>query len=207
MSDSERPLLECFFDFSSPFAYLGATQAQAVADRAGAELRWKPMLLGGVFRAIGGEMVPLQSFTAVKQRYVSLELHRWAEHWGVPFAFASRFPMNTVKSQRIVCQLDQGQRGPFVARTFAAFWVDDLDISDDGVLAGILDELGLPASLLARTKEQSVKDLLRASTEEAVERGVFGAPTWFVNGELMFWGQDRLDFVEKALRGWIPEVG
>ncbi len=204
---SDRPLLECFFDFSSPFAYLGASQAQAVADRTGAELRWRPMLLGGVFRAIGGEMVPLKSFTAVKQRYVSLELHRWAEHWGVPFQFASRFPMNTVKSQRIVCQLEPAQRGGFVARTFAAFWAEDLDISDDGVLTSILQDLGLPVDLLAGTQDQSVKDMLRASTDEAVERGVFGAPTWFVNGALMFWGQDRLDFVEKALCGWTPRAG
>ena len=204
---SERPVLECFFDFSSPFAYLGATQAQAVADRAGAELHWRPMLLGGVFRAIGGEMVPLKSFTEVKQRYVALELERWAEHWGVPFQFASRFPMNTVKSQRIVCQLEPSQRGDFVARTFAAFWAEDLDISDDGVLTPILRELGLPADLLAGTQEQRVKDLLRASTDEAVERGVFGAPTWFVNGNLMFWGQDRLDFVERALQGWTPRAG
>ena len=204
---SERALLECFFDFSSPFAYLGATQAQAVADRAGAELRWRPMLLGGVFRAIGGDMVPLNSFTPVKQRYVSLELHRWAEHWGVPFRFASRFPMNTVKAQRIVCQLEPEQCGAFVLRTFAAFWAEDLDISADEVLAAILDELGLPASLLVATQEQRVKDLLRASTDEAVQRGVFGAPTWFVNGELMFWGQDRLDFVDQALRGWTPQAG
>ncbi|MBJ95782.1 MAG: disulfide bond formation protein DsbA [Rickettsiales bacterium] len=203
----EGPLLECFFDFSSPFAYLGATQAQALADRAGAELRWRPMLLGGVFRAIDTEMVPLKSFAAVKQRYVALELKRWAEHWGVPFQFASRFPMNTVKSQRIVCQLDPGQQGAFVQRTFAAFWAEDRDISDDGVLEQILAELDLPTRLLAGTREQSVKDKLRASTEEAVARGVFGAPTWFVNGDLMFWGQDRLDFVERALAGWTPACG
>lgn len=94
-----------------------------------------------------------------------------------------------------------------MARTFAAFWAEDLDISDDGVLTSILGELGLPADLLAGTQEQRVKDLLRASTDEAVERGVFGAPTWFVNGDLMFWGQDRLDFVERALQGWTPRAG
>jgi len=204
---SERPLLECFFDFSSPFAYLGSTQMEALAERTGAELRWRPMLLGAVFRAIDAEMVPLSTFTPRKQQYVSLELHRWAEHWGIPFKFASRFPMNTVKALRIVCQLDGEQQVAFIHRTFAAFWADDLDISDDQVLAGVLTELGLPVALVDGTRVQEVKDLLIASTGEAVERGVFGAPTCFVNGELMFWGQDRLDFVEKALRGWRPAAG
>jgi len=204
---SDEPVLECFFDFSSPFAYLGSTQMEALAERSCAQLRWRPMLLGAVFRAIGAEMVPLSSFTAAKQQYVSLELHRWAEHWGVPFKFASRFPMNTVKALRIVCQLGADQQAPFIHKTFASFWVDDLDISDDEVLSGILAGLGLPTELVAGTRNQDVKDLLIASTGEAVQRGVFGAPTMFVNGEFMFWGQDRLDFVEKALRGWRPAAG
>jgi 2-hydroxychromene-2-carboxylate isomerase len=204
---SDEPVLECFFDFSSPFAYLGSTQMEALAERTGAQLRWRPMLLGAVFRAIGTEMVPLSTFSPAKQQYVSLELHRWAEHWGVPFKFASRFPMNTVKALRIVCQLRPDQQAAFIHKTFASFWADDLDISDDEVLSGILAGLGLPAELVAGTRDQEVKDLLIASTGEAVERGVFGAPTLFVNGEFMFWGQDRLDFVEKALRGWRPAAG
>jgi len=202
-----RPSLEIFFDFSSPFAYLGSTQAEVVAERTGAELRWRPMLLGAVFRAIEAPMVPLSTFTPRKQQYVSLELNRWAEHWGVPFHFASRFPMNTVKALRIVCQLDEASQAAFIHATFRAFWVDDRDISDDQVLADILAVLAQPAALLAATRDQAVKDLLIASTGEAIERGVFGAPTFFVNGEWMFWGQDRLDFVEKALCGWQPAAG
>ncbi len=206
-AQGSKPSLEIFFDFSSPFAYLGSTQVEAVAERTGAAFRWRPMLLGAVFRAIEAPMVPLSTFSPRKQQYVSQELNRWAEHWGVPFRFASRFPMNTVKALRVVCQLDEASQAAFVHATFQAFWVDDRDISDDQVLADILSSLSLPAELLAGTRDQAVKDLLIASTGEAVERGVFGAPTFFVNGEWMFWGQDRLDFVEKALRGWQPAAG
>lgn len=199
--------LEFFYDFSSPFAYLGSTQIEALAERAGAELIWRPMLLGGVFKALNGPVVPIATFTDSKRRHYLRDLHRWAEHWGAPFTWPSNFPMLTLKPLRLALALGREACPPFVHATFRAYWSDGRDISSLDVLGEILDDLGLSRVLLERTADPAVKQELIDSTEEAVARGVFGAPTCFVDTDLMFWGQDRFDFVERALGGWRPTAG
>jgi 2-hydroxychromene-2-carboxylate isomerase len=131
-------------------------------------------------------------------------MNRWAEHYGVPLRFPSRFPMNTVKALRMIVQLPEEQRPPLVHALFRALWVEDRDLYDDAELARIAGGVGLDgAALVAGTKADAVKERLKEATDEAVRAGLCGAPS-FVVGDLLFWGQDRLSFVEKAIRGWRP---
>ena len=205
----EQPLVEgrevaFFFDFSSPFAYLAATQIEAVARRAGASIRWKPFLLGGLFKAVGTVDVPLFTMPEPKRELAILDMTRWAEHHRAPFRFPSRFPMNSVKALRMVLQLPDAQKPALVHALFHAYWAEDCDLADDAVLAAVASATDLDGpALVAGTKGDLVKARLKEATEEAVRAGLFGAPS-FVVGDLLFWGQDRLPFVERALQGWRP---
>jgi 2-hydroxychromene-2-carboxylate isomerase len=193
-----------FFDFSSPFAYFGATQVEAVAARAGAVTRYRPFLLGGLFRDIGTPSVPLSVMPEAKRRHAFIDMARWADHYGIPFRFPSRFPMNTVKPLRIVLAQPEDARRALVVPIFQAYWADDRDISDDAVLRDIAAQAGIDAdAALEKTKDEAIKAELKAATEKAKEAGVCGAPSFLV-GDQLFWGQDRLMFVEKALGGWRP---
>jgi 2-hydroxychromene-2-carboxylate isomerase len=189
--------LEIYWDFSSPFAYLGSTQAEKLAARTGATLVWRPMLLGGVFKAIGQVDVPLLAWSETKRRYYLDDLKRFAAYWDVPFRFPTRFPMLTLKALRAYLALPEDRRGPFRERTFAAYWAHDRDIADEGVLR---DLIGAGADeVLERAQSAEVKKALIDATQRAVDAGVFGAPTWIVDGKDLFWGQDRIPLVEKAL--------
>jgi 2-hydroxychromene-2-carboxylate isomerase len=189
--------LEIYWDFSSPFAYLGSTQAEKLAERTGATLVWRPMLLGGVFKSIGQETVPLLSFSQAKQRHTYTDLHRWAAYYGVPFTFPSRFPMATLKALRTYLALPEERRRDFRERTFRAYWAEDRDIADEGVLRDLVGPDG--GAMLARTEDPAIKKELIDATQRAVDAGVFGAPTWVVDGQEVFWGQDRIPLVERAL--------
>lgn len=191
--------IDLYWDFSSPFSYLGSTQAEALAARTGATLRWKPMLLGGLFKAIGQVDAPLLAFSPAKQRYVARDLEHWAAYWGVPFKFPTRFPMNTVKALRVYLALPEARRGAFREKTYRAYWAEDRDISDDATLRELIGEGA--DEVLARTADPAIKEALKAATEEAVQAGVFGAPTWVIDGTELYWGQDRLPLIEKALEG------
>jgi 2-hydroxychromene-2-carboxylate isomerase len=196
--------LHFFFDFSSPFAYLASTQVEALAQRNGAQLIYRPFLLGGLFKAIGTTDVPLFTMPEAKRRHAVADMTRWADHYGVPLRFPTRFPMNTVKPLRMVLQLSLSQQPTLINPVFRAYWADDRDVNDDAVLAEIASAAGLDgAALVAGTKSDAVKERLKGATEEAARVGLFGAPTFLV-GDLLFWGQDRLLFVEKALQGWRP---
>lgn len=192
--------VEAFWDYSSPFAYLGMSQIDDVARRAGATVVSRPMLLGGLFKALGQVNIPMASWSAERQAYVMTDMRRWATYWGVPFAFPTRFPMNTVKALRATLAAPEGLREALRGAIFRAYWADDRDISDDAVLADLLRQVGAePAEILAKTQEPAIKAELLQATELAVSRGVFGAPTFVVDGEL-FWGQDRLALVDERLR-------
>jgi 2-hydroxychromene-2-carboxylate isomerase len=189
--------LEIYWDFSSPFAYLGSTQAPALAARTGAKLVWQPMFLGGLFRTIGQADVPLSTWSQQKQKYYFDDMHRWAAYWAVPFKFPTRFPMMTVKSMRAYLALPEDSRDAFREKTFRAYWAEDRDINDDGVLRELI---GSGADeVLARTQDPAIKKSLGDATQKAVDAGVFGAPTWVVDGKELFWGQDRIPLVERAL--------
>jgi 2-hydroxychromene-2-carboxylate isomerase len=195
--------VDAYFDYSSPFAYLGATQIERVAQEAGGAVRWKPFLLGALFKAVGTPLVPLHAMPAAKRRHQELELGRWADHWGVPLRFPSHFPLRTVEPLRLTLLAPGQRRGPLIHRIMRAAWVDDEDVAQPAVLARCAADAGLDPGLVERTAE--AKDALRAATEEAVAAGCPGAPCFVVEGEL-YWGQDRLHFVRAALEGRPPGV-
>jgi len=196
-----------YFDFSSPFAYLAATQIEEIAARKGAKVLYRPFLLGALFKAIGTPNVPLFAMPEAKRKLYELDLFRWADHWGVPLRFASRFPMNTVKPLRMVLAAEEACVPRLVEGIYRAYWALDRDISEDDELVRIANDVGLDgAGLVRMTQDEGLKQKLKDVTDEAVKRGVCGAPCFLVS-DLLFWGQDRLLFVEKALSGWRPSGG
>lgn len=189
---------EFFFDFGSPASYLAHTQMDGVAARTGAEIVWRPMLLGGVFKATGN-MSPAS--VPAKGKWMNADLARFAKRYGAPFNRNPFFPVNTLVMMRGAAAFEGGpQFRPYVDAMFKAMWVDQKNMNDMPTAAGVLKAAGFdPTDFMSKAEAQTAKDRLKATTEEAVSRGVFGAPTTFV-GDEMFFGQDRLDFVEEALR-------
>ncbi len=192
--------VEFYFDFGSPTTYLAWTQLPALCAESGATLVYRPMLLGGVFQATGNASpVTIPS----KGRFMMQDLQRFARRYQVPLQFNPHFPINTLTLMRIATgvQMRQPQRfEEYVATIFKAVWVNALNMGDSATVAKVLTEAGFDAQqLLALAADPEVKDTLKATTESAVKRGVFGAPSMFVDDELFF-GQDRLDFVREALQ-------
>ena len=192
--------VEFFYDFGSPTVYLAATQLPRIAGSVGATIDWRPMLLGGVFKSTGNQspvVVP------AKAAHMKDDLERFAKRYGVPFRFNPHFPINTLALMRgaVAYQDDVVVSSTYREAIFTAIWVEARNLNEPDVIGQVLGAAGLdPAELMNRIGEQTVKDQLIANTEEAVNRGVFGAPTFFV-GDQMFFGQDRLDFVTEALSG------
>ncbi len=191
--------VEYYFDFGSPAAYLASTQLALLAANTGASVVWRPMLLGGVFIATGNAS---PASVPAKGKYIFLDFARFAKRYGVPLAINPFFPINTITLMRIAVGLQMRQDARFMdycRAMYRAIWVDAQNMNDAATVAKVLTAGGFDATaLLALAAEQPVKDKLKADTEAAVARGVFGAPTFFV-GEQIFWGQDRLDFVREAL--------
>ena len=191
--------VEFLFDVGSPTAYLAWTQLPQICAETGATLVSTPMLLGGVFQATGNAS---PAAVPAKGRYMTADLARFAKRYGVPFAHNPNFPINTLLLMRgaVGVQLRLPERFDiYLKAVFSALWVEQKNLNDPAVLMATLAAAGFePAAMQALVAEPAVKDALRANTESAVARGVFGAPTLFV-GATMFFGQDRLDFVREAL--------
>jgi len=190
--------LEFYFDYGSPYSYLADTQVEAIAQRAGAMLVRKPMLLGGVFKATGNHS-PAE--LPQKSAWSGFDMPMWARHYGVPFQRNPFFPVNTLALMRgaAAAQID-GSFERYHPAVFTAMWVEGRNLNDMKEVASVLTAAGFDAAKFgARIQDQDVKDRLKATTEEAVARGVFGAPTCFVD-KMMFFGNDRLPFVELALK-------
>ena len=191
--------IEYFFDVGSPTAYLAWTQLPKLAAETGAEIVWRPMLLGGVFKATGNAS-PIT--VAAKGRWMNGDMQRWAERYGVTFRFNPHFPINTLTLMRGAAGLQMrspDQLARYLEVVERAMWETPKNLGDPAVLAATLAEAGFDtAAFTALVADPEVKARLVATTEEAVSRGVFGAPTFFV-GEQMFFGQDRLEFVREAV--------
>jgi 2-hydroxychromene-2-carboxylate isomerase len=154
---------------------------------------WKPFLLGPIFRSQGWNDSPFNVYPA-KGRYMWRDLERICERHGLPFRRPSQFPRNGLLAARVACVGGGEPWGPeFIRRVYRANFAEDRDIADPATVAAILADLGLPAhQVLERAASPETKEQLRRQTEEAVARGIFGAPT-FVVGDELFWGNDRLE--------------
>ncbi|HZY17496.1 MAG TPA: 2-hydroxychromene-2-carboxylate isomerase [Ramlibacter sp.] len=192
--------LEFWFDVGSPAAYLAWTQMPRLSAETGATVDYRPMLLGGVFQATGNRS-PME--VPAKSRYMKDDLARFAHRYGVEYRQNPHFPINTLTLMRgaLGVQLRQPQRlRAYGDAVLQAIWVEGRNLNDAAEVGAVLAGAGFePRELLALTQEPEVKERLKAVTQEAVGRGVFGAPTFFV-GDQMFWGQDRLDHVKEALQ-------
>jgi 2-hydroxychromene-2-carboxylate isomerase len=195
-----KKTVKFYFDLGSPATYLAYTQLPKICAETDSNLIYIPMLLGGVFKATGNAspaMIP------AKGRYMFEDLDRYAKRYGVPLKFNPHFPINTLMLMRAVTgiQLRQPERfRAFIDCLFNALWVEGRALDEPATVAAVLIEHGFdPQEVLALTNDESVKTALKDNTDTAVKRGVFGAPSMFVGSQLFF-GQDRLDFVEEALR-------
>ena len=189
--------IEFFFDVGSSYSYIASTQIDALGARAGVPVRWRPFLLGAVFKATGNDL-PIR--VPAKARWMLADMQAWAAHYQVPFRMPSRFPVLTLRTQRFLTAVERAhpEQVSRVARAlFDAYWAHDQDITADATLAAAAAELD-SAALLAAIDTQDTKDQLRATTDEAVRRGAFGAPTFFV-GDAMYWGADRMTLLETHL--------
>lgn len=193
--------VEFWFDLGSPAAYLAWKRLPAFARRTGAEIVHRPMLLGGVFKATGNAS-PIT--IPAKGKWLLEDLARAARKDGVPLAYPPGFPLNTLPLMRAATGLqlrEPARFAPYVDAMYDAMFGQPRDLREEQALAEVLAAAGFaPAQILALAADPEVKQALIKNTEEAVARGVFGAPTFFV-GEEMFWGQDRMDAVAEALAG------
>ena len=189
--------LEFFYDFTSPTAYLAWSRLPGIIGRTGAKLVYRPMFLGGVMQTTGNRP---PGTVAAKGKWMMEDLNRWAKRFNTPFVRNPHFPMMTLMVQRAASEwVTRPDFEKYLSAIFNAAWRDQKNIADKGVLAEILTAAGFsPEEFFAAAENPANKEKLKATTDEAVAHGVFGAPTFFVAGEMHF-GQDRLDFVEEAL--------
>jgi 2-hydroxychromene-2-carboxylate isomerase len=194
-------MIEFFFDVSSPWTWLGFEGVQPLAADLGEEIVWRPILVGGVFNAVNGSVYEMRAKPVpAKARYMVKDLGDWARVQGLEIRFPPKvFPVNSVKAMRACCWLGQ-DCVPFARAAFRAYWTEDRDISQDAELAVIAGEAGIDAdAMFAAIAEDGPKAQLRANTDELIARGGFGSPTMFVDGEDMYFGNDRLPLVRAAI--------
>ncbi len=207
--------VEFWFDFSCPYAYLASRSIEAVCAAGGARLELSPMLLGGVFRAIGAGDGPMATLSPAKAASNARDMARWAERRGVPLTIPPAHPMRTVRALRTLLGLPSTSWPVAMHALYAAYWGDGADVTDDAVIARALVAAGIDAATiaaaLAGADSDAIKDQLRARTDQAVALGVFGAPAMVVRrpgaAPLLLWGQDRLHWLAAVLAGWAPDAG
>ena len=194
--------VDYYFAPQSPWAYLGHQRLRDVAQAAGAAVRVRPVDLGGkVFPISGG--LPLGQRAPQRQAYRLVELKRFSEHLGAPLNLQPRyFPVGGDDASRLIIAVDVlvGAQAALdiTGAILAAVWAHERNIADPALLAQLLSEHGLPAQAMEKSHSQEVQERYEQYTQEAIAAGVFGAPSYVVDGEI-FWGQDRLDFLERRL--------
>jgi 2-hydroxychromene-2-carboxylate isomerase len=195
--------IDFFFDFSSPYAYLASTRIDAVAAKHGRTVRWRPFLLGAVYKATGYH--PLEQ--AAKRQYFLRDVPRAARLLGVPFAVPASFPENQLAASRATYWIedqDAAKAGAFAKAAFAAYWAQGKKLPDPEIVAGLAAEQGFAReAVLSALNDPKVKDRLKSETDAALAAGIFGSPVTMVDGE-PFWGSDRLDQIDRwlATGGW-----
>lgn len=193
-------VVDYYFTPASPWTYLGHQRVEAIAQRRGAELRYKPVDFGKIFPASGG--LPLSKRAPQRQAYRLFELERWRRHLGVPLTVKPRFfPVASDLASRLIIAAaqDGAAPGPLAFALMRACWAEERDIADPDDLVAVAREQGLNGEyLLSQAHTAAIADRYGALTQEAIERQVFGAP-FFIYNEEPFWGQDRLEFLDRAL--------
>jgi 2-hydroxychromene-2-carboxylate isomerase len=196
--------VEFFYDVGSPWTYLAFHKIEGVAADAGAELIWKPILVGGVFNAVNPGVYAARANPAkARSAYMHKDLGDWARLYGLRIVWPPAvFPVNSVKAMRgVLAAFDLGRGVEYSRTAFEAYWGDNLDISQDEVLAGVARRAGLDARELGlRIDSPEYKQRLRANTDELIARGGFGSPTIIVGGDDLYFGNDRLVLVREALK-------
>ena len=197
-----RRTIDYYFTPQSPWTYLGHTRFAAIAQAAGATVRVRPVDLGAVFPVSGG--LPLGKRAPQRQAYRLVELARFSRHLGMPLTPKPKFfPVATDDASKLIIAADQHEGTEAAMKLcgaiFAAVWVDELNIADPKHLEGLVTKGGLPARLIDQSQSQAAQEAYEQYTQEAIDAGVFGAPSYVLDGEI-FWGQDRLDFLASALQ-------
>lgn len=192
-ANSKPKAIEFWFEFASNYSYLSVMRIEAAAARLGVDLRWRPFLLGPIFRSLGWTNSPFVLQKA-KGDYVWQDMARECEKYGLPWTRPSTFPRPSLLAMRVaLVGAGQGWMGAYCRRVMTLNFVEDSEIDSREVLAEVLTQLGLPAHAILDEAESDANKLrLRHQTEAAANRGVFGAPMFFV-GDEMFWGNDRLE--------------
>jgi 2-hydroxychromene-2-carboxylate isomerase len=191
--------IEFWFDYTSPYTYLAAERLLTEPQFKAVDIVWRPFFLGGLFK-LTGNRPPAE--VAPKGPYMFRDLLRLARHFNIPYRFPPNFPVLTLLALRGATALEKSghpRRLDYHAAVFRAYWRDERDISDEAIWREIVGEIGIDAdALMAEATSEPVKTALKEATEEAANRGLFGAPSFFVDNE-MYWGMDRLFLIEKAL--------
>jgi 2-hydroxychromene-2-carboxylate isomerase len=195
-------MIEFFFDCSSPWTYLAFHNIQPLAKEFNAEIAWRPILVGGIFNSINPSVyASRETPVPAKQRYMKKDLADWARSAGLKIKMPPTvFPVNSVKAMRGCIWLGE-EMLPFARAVFEAYWGDDRDISKDDVLAEICARVGIDAQkFFAGIAGQTIKDQLKANTDEVIARGGFGSPTIYLDATDMYFGNDRLPLLREALQ-------
>jgi 2-hydroxychromene-2-carboxylate isomerase len=196
-------MIEFFFDCSSPWTYLAFHNLQPMTRELGVEVRWRPILVGGIFNSVNPSVYEFRTRgVPAKQLYQLKDLQDWARKTGLVIKFPPAvFPVNSVKAMRGCLLLEsEGQLVPFASEVFAAYWTHGRDISQDEVLADLCSRIGVePQRFFEGIARPEIKAQLKANTDELIARGGFGSPTMFVGGDDMYFGNDRLELVRDAV--------
>ena len=195
--------LEFFFDCSSPWTYLAFTRVPDVVTATGAQIVWRPILVGGVFNAVNQGVYDRRANPEPrKASYYEKDLRDWARFCGIRIGKPPVFPVKAVLAMRsVLAAEEEGALVPFAKGLFETYWGELKDIGQPEIVAEVAIRAGLdPVRILARAQALDIKDRLRANTEELIARGGFGSPTLFVDGRDMYFGNDRLPLVEAALK-------
>ena len=198
-------MIEFFFDCSSPWTYLAFHNIQPLAKELGVEISWRPILVGGIFNTVNPSVyASRETPVPLKARYMKKDLADWARSAGLAIKMPPTvFPVNSVKAMRGCIWLGQesGERMvPFATAVFEIYWGGDKDISQDSVLTEVCKRVGVdPAKFFAGIAEQSIKDQLKANTDEVMARGGFGSPTIYVDKTDMYFGNDRMPLIREAV--------
>lgn len=184
--------IDFWFEFASTYSYPAALRVEDVAAKRGIAVRWRPFLLGPIFKTQGWTDSPFNIYP-VKGRYMWRDLERICEAQGIGFRRPAIFPQNGLLAARLAAGCEEEPWvGDYVRAVYRANFVDDRDISDPAVLTSVLESIGQPGSVLDRATLEPAKSRLRTNTEEAMALGIFGAPSIVAAGE-MFWGNDRIE--------------